>query len=122
MKEYGYILTPTVHSIQGKIIMAAVSYTEFPALFHFNHPRGEREVAETRVELATEISPDRLTISWAILLHSYTEETTPIFKSNGRSVAVDVREWATYSVQEVTGVQGSRFTGITSEDVGFSHS
>ncbi len=122
MKEYGYILTPTVHSIQNKFIMATVSYTKFPALSHCKNPPGEREVAETRVELAAEISPDRLTISWAILLHSYTEETTPIFKSNGRSVTVDVREWATFSVQEVTGVQGSRYTGIASEDVGFSHS
>lgn len=100
--------------------MVAVRYTEFPSLSHFKNPQGESGVAETQVELAAEISPDRLTISWAILLHSYTEERTPIFKSNGRSVAVEIQEWATSSVQEVTGVQESRYTGIAGEDVGCS--
>lgn len=99
---------------------AARYYTEFPTLYDCKNRELEVGVVERLIELGGEIPPHLLKVSWAILLRSYTEEKTPIFKFNGRSVAVDVQEWDTSSVQDVTGVLGSRYTGISSLEVGVS--
>ena len=100
--------------------MAAMRYTEFPNLSHSNTSQVEIGVAERVFEVGVDISPRHLAISWAILLRSYTEEQSPIFKTDGRSITVNTWEWATPPVQEVVDVQGSRFTGISGLEAGIS--
>ena len=101
--------------------MATARYTEFPNLSDCRRNTEWQEGQDERlVEIGGGTSPDLLKISWAILLRSYTEEKAPIFKFNGRSVRVDLQEWDTSSVQEIAGVQGSRYTGISTLEAGFS--
>ena len=100
--------------------MAASRYTEFPILHHSKNLDLEPAHDEILIETAGEISLDELKVSWAILLSSYTEEKIPIFKFNERSVAVDWQKWDTSSVQDIAGVLGSRFTGISTQEAGCS--
>lgn len=100
--------------------MAAATYTEFPILHHHKNLDLESGHNEILIETAGETSFHELKVSWAILLSSYTEEKIPIFKFNERSVAVDWQEWDSLSVQDIAGVVGSRFTGISTQEVGFS--
>ena len=102
----------------GKPLMAAKTYTEFPALSHGKKPGVPLDGAERLIEVGVETSAASLAISWAILLRSYTEEQTPIFKFDERSVAVDLHNGVPSSVQEIAGVLGSRLTGISSLEVG----
>lgn len=99
--------------------MAAARYTEFPSLYDCKNPDLEGCQEERLIEIGGEASPYLLKISWAILLRSYTEEKSPIFKFNGRSVAVDVQEWDTSAIRDITGVLGSRYTGISTLEAGF---
>lgn len=99
--------------------MAAARYTEFPILHHCKNLVLEPGQDEISIEVAGDISLYLLKISWAILLRSYTEEKVPIFKFNERSVAVDLQEWETSSVQDIAGVVGSRYTGIFTQEAGF---
>lgn len=101
-------------------MMAAMRFTEFPNLSHSNNPRVETGVAERVIEVGVDNSPHHLAISWAILLRAYTEEQSPIFKINGRSVTVNILDSATPTVQDVVDVQGSRFTGISELKAGVS--
>lgn len=99
--------------------MAAKKFTEFPTLSYRKDPCEEADVVERLIDVGVDISPYPLTISWALLLRSYTDEKTPIFKSNGRSIAVNIQEWDTSSVQDVINIIGSRCTGISSLEAGF---
>jgi hypothetical protein len=101
-------------------MMAAARFTEFPNLSHSKNPRGISGVAERAIEVGVDNSPHHLAISWAILLRSYTEEHSPIFKINERNVTVNTLEGSTPSVQDVVDVQGSRFTGISQLEAGVS--
>lgn len=109
-------------SLQRNFAMATTSYTEFPSLSHRNNPQVGPGVAERLIEVGLDTSPDLLAISWAILLQSYTEDKTPIFRFDDRSVTVDCQDGASFSIQEIAGVAGSRYTGISGLEVGFSSS
>lgn len=100
--------------------MAAARYTEFPILHYRKNLDLGLDHDEILIEIAGETSLDVLRFSWAILLSFYTEEKIPIFKFNERSVAVDLQEWDTSSVQDIAGVLGSRFTGISTQEAGLS--
>lgn len=101
--------------------MATTRYTEFPTLSDCKNLESDVGQDEKSIEIAGEPSLYLLKVSWALLLRSYTEEKTPIFKFNGRSVAVDLQEWDTSSVQDIAGVQGSSYTGISTLEAGLSY-
>ena len=100
--------------------MAAAKYTEFPILYACKNLELGPGQDEILIEIGGEISLYLLKISWAILLRAYTEEKIPIFKFNERSIAVELQEWDTSSVQDIVGVLGARYTGISTQEAGFS--
>lgn len=99
--------------------MAAATYTEFPILHDCKNLELGPGQDELLIEFAGEISLYLLKISWAVLLRAYTEEKIPIFKFNESSVAVELQEWDTSSVQDVVDVLGARYTGISTQEAGF---
>ena len=100
--------------------MKPARFTRFPDLCSSRPIETGDHLTQRSVDVALGAPFEILVISWAILLRFYTEETAPTFKIYGRSVTVEVSDWAAPVVSDVTAVEGERFTGIVDEEVGYS--
>lgn len=100
-------------------------YTQFPNLFS-SRPNwtGEASVhpAHLSFNFHAEASSETLTVAWAILLRSFTEELAPIFRVYNNNVAVDTSDWASPQVHHVSRVEGDFSTGILDEQASYPFS
>lgn len=98
--------------------MSTLTYTVFPNLYAGQNPCLEEIAPQEAIKCTLDAPLDLLIISWAILLQSYTEEATSVFRVHGQSLAVETLDWISPVVKNVTSVQGYRYTGIFGQDVG----
>lgn len=95
-------------------------YTQFPNLFS-SRPNWTGEAsAHLSINFHAEASSETLTVAWAILLRSFTEEVVPIFRVYNNNVAVDTSDWASPLVHHVSKVEGDFSTGILDEQASYS--
>lgn len=94
-------------------------YTQFPNLFS-SRPNWIGEDSDHQsIDFHAEASSETLTVAWAILLRSFTEEVAPIFRVFNNDVTVDTSDWASPPVHLVTKVEGDFSTGILDQQARF---
>lgn len=94
-------------------------YTQFPNLFSSRPNWTGEDSAHQSIGFDAEASSETLTVAWAILLRSFTEEVAPIFRVYNNNVTVDISDWALPLVHHVAKVEGDFSTGILDKQASF---
>lgn len=94
-------------------------YTQFPNLYPTRPNWTGEASAHTSLKFHAEASSETLTVAWAILLRSFTEEVAPIFRVYNKNVAVDTSDWASPLVHYVSKVEGEFSTGILDKQASY---
>lgn len=94
-------------------------YTQFPNLFSSRPNWTGEDYANQSIDFHAEASSETLTVAWAILLRSFTDEVAPIFRVYNSNVTVDTSDWASPLVHPGTEVEGDFSTGILDQQASF---
>lgn len=94
-------------------------YTQFPNLFSSRPNWSGKDSAHLSLNFHAEASSETLTVAWAILLRSFTEDVAPIFRVYNNNVTVDTSDWASPLVHHVSKVEGDFSTGILDEQASY---
>lgn len=94
-------------------------YTQFPNLFSSRPIWTGEDSAHQSIDFHAEASSETLTVAWAILLRSFTEEVNPIFRVYNNNVTVDTSDLDSPLVHQVIKVEGDFSTGILDKQASF---
>lgn len=95
-------------------------YTQFPNLFSSRPNWTGKDSTHLSLNFHAGASSETVTVAWAILLRSFTEEVAPIFRVYNNDVTVDTSDLASPLVHHVSAVEGDFSTGIIDEQASYS--